>query len=209
MHQDFDNMTDEEIALLAQQGDADASEYLLNKYKNFVRSKARSYFLVGADHEDIVQEGMIGLFKAVRDFDFSHKTSFYSFAELCISRQIYSAVEAANRKKHMPLNSYVSLYEEKESEGDAQPLINTIQAGMENNPEALFLNQEYTDALQESLWESLSPLESKVLYLHLQGTDYRTIAELIDRSPKTVDNAIQRIKSKAEKLWKDKKVVDN
>ena len=152
---------------------------------------------------------MIGLFKAVRDFDFSHKTSFYSFAELCISRQIYSAVEAANRKKHMPLNSYVSLYEEKESEGDAQPLINTIQAGMENNPEALFLNQEYTDALQESLWESLSPLESKVLYLHLQGTDYRTIAELIDRSPKTVDNAIQRIKSKAEKLWKDKKVVDN
>ena len=205
----YEKMTDEQLIEDYRAGEEKIIDILMDKYKPMVRKKARAMYLLGGENEDLIQEGMIGLFKAVRDFDFSHKTSFYSFAELCISRQIYSAVEAANRKKHMPLNSYVSLYEEKESEGDAQPLINTIQAGMENNPEALFLNQEYTDALQESLWESLSPLESKVLYLHLQGTDYRTIAELIDRSPKTVDNAIQRIKSKAEKLWKDKKVVDN
>ncbi len=205
----YEKMTDEQLIEDYRAGEEKIIDFLMDKYKPMVRKKARAMYLLGGENEDLIQEGMIGLFKAVRDFDFLHKTSFYSFAELCISRQIYSAVEAANRKKHMPLNSYVSLYEEKESEGDAQPLINTIQAGMENNPEALFLNQEYTDALQESLWESLSPLESKVLYLHLQGTDYRTIAELIDRSPKTVDNAIQRIKSKAEKLWKDKKVVDN
>ena len=109
MHQDFDSMTDEDIALLAQQGDADASEYLLNKYKNFVRSKARSYFLVGADHEDIVQEGMIGLFKAFRDFRPDKLASFHAFAEICVTRQIITAIKTATRQKHIPLNAYVSL----------------------------------------------------------------------------------------------------
>ena len=203
-------MTDEQLIEDYRAGEEKIIDFLMDKYKPMVRKKARAMYLLGGENEDLIQEGMIGLFKAVRDFDFSHKTSFYSFAELCISRQIYSAVEAANRKKHMPLNSYAVAVRGK-GERRRCPAADQYDSGgdEENNPEALFLNQEYTDALQESLWESLSPLESKVLYLHLQGTDYRTIAELIDRSPKTVDNAIQRIKSKAEKLWKDKKVVDN
>ena len=163
-------------------------------------------FLLGGENEDLIQEGMIGLFKAVCDFKEDEKTSFYSFAELCVSRQMYTAVESANRKKHMPLNSYVSLYEEKDSEErEHSPLIDTIPGDVENDPEVLYFGKEYTSLFQEKLKKQLSPLENKVLYLHLQGTDYRTIAELIDRSPKTVDNALQRIKAKAEKLLKGDK----
>ena len=145
---------------------------------------------------------MIGLIKAVRDYDPGQGTSFASFAELCVSRQMYSAIEASKRKKHLPLNSYISLYEEGESEGDGKriPLIDTIEPQQENDPEALYFSREYTEAFVDRLRGTLSPLEDHVLYLHLMGTDYRTIAELLDKSPKSIDNALQRIRGKAEKM---------
>ena len=145
---------------------------------------------------------MIGLIKAVRDYDESQGASFSSFAELCVSRQMYSAIEASKRKKHLPLNTYVSLYEESEVEKDGRtmPLIDTIEPEQENDPEALYFGKEYTEAFVEQLKENLSALENHVLYLHLMGTDYRKIAELLDKSPKSIDNALQRIKNKAEKM---------
>lgn len=142
MHQDFDSMTDEDIALLAQQGDADASEYLLNKYKNFVRSKARSYFLVGADHEDIVQEGMIGLFKAFRDFRPDKLASFHAFAEICVTRQIITAIKTATRQKHIPLNSYVSLNKPIYEEESDRTLLDVITEGRSADPEELLIGRE-------------------------------------------------------------------
>ena len=159
-------------------------------------------YLLGGENEDLIQEGMIGLIKAVRDFDESQGASFFSFAELCVSRQMYTAIEASKRKKHLPLNSYVSLYEESETEGEGKrlALIDTIEPEQENNPEALYFGKEYTEALIENLKENLSTLENHVLYLHLMGTDYKTIAELLDKSPKAIDNALQRIKNKAEKM---------
>ena len=207
MHQDFDSMTDEDIALLAQQGDADASEYLLNKYKNFVRSKARSYFLVGADHEDIVQEGMIGLFKAFRDFRPDKLASFHAFAEICVTRQIITAIKTATRQKHIPLNSYVSIYASAgdNPEENGLSIVDTIEAGKESNPELMILGEEYTNAFEEELKEKLSKLERKVLYLHLQGMEYLKISEFMDKSPKTIDNALQRIKAKARQLLEEKR----
>ena len=167
-----------------------------------VRKKARALYLLGGENEDLIQEGMIGLIKAVRDFDLTQKTSFSSFAELCVSRQMYSAIEASNRKKHLPLNSYVSLYEDSEQVGEGRSLhlIDTIESSKENDPEVLYFGKEYTEAFAEQLKELLSPLENHVLYLHLMGTDYRTIAELLGKSPKSVDNALQRIKTKAQKI---------
>lgn len=195
---------DEQLIRDLRDGDEKIMEFLLDKYKPLVRKKARAMYLLGGENEDLIQEGMIGLFKAVRDFREEEKVSFYSFAKLCISRQMYSAVEAAKRKKHLPLNSYVSIYEEEKTAGEisAAPLIDTLPDDAEKNPEVQFFGREYSDLFQEKLQEQLSPLESRVFYLHLQGIHYRTIAELIDKSPKTVDNALQRIKRKAEKLLK-------
>ena len=172
-------------------------DYLMVKYKSMVRRKAREMFLIGGENDDLIQEGMIGLFKAVQDYDPEQRTSFFSFAKLCITRQMYSAIEASRRKKHGPLNSYVSLYELGE---DESKLMDMMAAGGESNPEELFVSREYVRILQNRLEESLSDLESRVLYLHLMGTDYKTIARLLDKSPKTVDNALQRIKNKTEKI---------
>ena len=195
-------ISDEKLLRQIQSGNDDAMECLLERYRDMVRKEARSFFLAGGDEEDLIQEGMIGLIKAVRDFDVTQKTSFSSFAELCVSRQMYSAIEASNRKKHLPLNSYVSLYEDSEQvgEGRSLPLIDTIESSKENDPEVLYFGKEYTEAFAEQLKELLSPLENHVLYLHLMGTDYRTIAELLGKSPKSVDNALQRIKTKAQKI---------
>jgi len=141
---------------------------------------------------------MIGLFKAVRDYDSEQGTSFASFADLCISRQMYSAIKASQRQKHMPLNSYISLYEQGEDtqEEKQQPLIETIQTMKDNNPEELFLNKEYLQMIEQELKKRLSDLENRVLHLHLLGIDYQTIAKLLDKSPKSIDNALQRIKAK-------------
>lgn len=198
----YDRMTDEQLLCDYKNGNQEIMDYLMVKYKSMVRKKARAMYLLGGENEDLIQEGMIGLIKAVRDFDVTQKTSFSSFAELCVSRQMYSAIEASNRKKHLPLNSYVSLYEDSEQvgEGRSLPLIDTIESSKENDPEVLYFGKEYTEAFVEQLKELLSPLENHVLYLHLMGTDYRTIAELLGKSPKSVDNALQRIKTKAQKI---------
>lgn len=198
----YDRMTDEQLLCDYKNGNQEIMDYLMVKYKSMVRKKARAMYLLGGENEDLIQEGMIGLIKAVRDFDVTQKTSFSSFAELCVSRQMYSAIEATNRKKHLPLNSYVSLYEDSEQvgEGRSLPLIDTIESSKENDPEVLYFGKEYTEAFAEQLKELLSPLENHVLYLHLMGTDYRTIAELLGKSPKSVDNALQRIKTKAQKI---------
>ena len=198
----YDRMTDEQLLYDYKNGNQEIMDYLMVKYKSMVRKKARAMYLLGGENEDLIQEGMIGLIKAVRDFDVTQKTSFSSFAELCVSRQMYSAIEASNRKKHLPLNSYISLYEDSEQEGEGRslPLIDTIESSKENDPEVLYFGKEYTEAFAEQLKELLSPLENHVLYLHLMGTDYRTIAELLGKSPKSVDNALQRIKTKAQKI---------
>lgn len=200
--QQYDTIADEQLILNFRNGDSNIMDYIMVKYKSMVRRKARAMYLIGGENEDLIQEGMIGLIKAVRDYDPSQKASFASFADLCVSRQMYTAIEASKRKKHMPLNSYVSLYEEgiTSDEEKKVPLIDTIEAAVENNPEVLYFNKEFTEVFVEELKENLSTLENRVLYLHLMGTDYRTIAELLEKSPKTIDNALQRIRGKAEKL---------
>lgn len=200
----YDRMADEQVIARLREGDADATEHLMMKYKSMVKKKARAMYLIGGENDDLIQEGMIGLIKAVRDYRDDQETSFASFAELCVSRQMYSAIEASNRKKHQPLNSYISLYEMRENEGEGKqlPLIDLIESERESDPEVLYFGKEYTEVFVEQLKKVLSPLEKHVLYLHLMGTDYRTIAELLEKSPKSIDNAIQRIKGKAEKMLK-------
>lgn len=193
----YECMTDEQLIAKLRGGDKAIMDYIMEKYKNLVRKEANAMYLIGGETDDLIQEGMIGLFKAVQDFDAEQKASFASFAGLCVRRQIYSAIEASKRKKHSPLNFYVSFYETSE---EKEALIETMEASEANNPEALFVGREYVEFLKSRLEESLSDLENRVLYLHLLGTDYKTIAKLLDKSPKTVDNALQRIKSKAEKI---------
>lgn len=198
----YDRLTDEQLIEKLRDGEREIMDYLMVKYKSMVRKKARAMYLLGGENEDLIQEGMIGLIKAVRDYDISQGTSFLSFAELCVSRQMYSAIKASKRKKHFPLNTYISLYEsgEEEKDGKAVLLIDTIEPEQENDPEALYFGKEYTEAFAEQLKENLSALENHVLYLHLMGTDYRKIADLLGKSPKSIDNALQRIKSKAGKM---------
>ena len=198
----YDRLTDEQLIEKLRTGEREIMDHIMVKYKSMVRKKARAMYLLGGENEDLIQEGMIGLIKAVRDYDRSQGASFSSFAELCVSRQMYSAIEASKRKKHFPLNTYVSLYEESEVEKDGRtmPLIDTIEPEQENDPEALYFGKEYTEAFVEQLKDNLSALENHVLYLHLMGTDYRKIAELLDKSPKSIDNALQRIKNKAEQM---------
>lgn len=198
----FDRLTDEQLMEELRKGKREVMDYIMVKYKSMVRKKARAMYLLGGENEDLIQEGMIGLIKAVRDYDKAQGASFASFAELCVSRQMYSAIETSRRKKHLPLNTYISLYEDSEieNEGRAMPLIDTIEADKETDPEALYFGKEYTEVFIEQLKEKLSSLENHVLYLHLMGTDYRKIAELLDKSPKSIDNALQRIRNKAEKM---------
>lgn len=193
----YEQMTDEQLIKKLREGDAGIIDYLMEKYKNLVRKEANAIYLLGGETDDLIQEGMIGLFKAVQNYDTNQESSFFSFAKLCVRRQMYSAIEASKRKKHGPLNSYVSFYE---NDGEESSLLDTIEAGEESDPEKLLVSQEYTNILQNKLRENLSDLENRVLYLHLLGTDYKTIAKLLDRSPKTIDNALQRIKSKTEKI---------
>ena len=198
----YERMTDEQLIGELRGGDQGVMDFVMVKYKSMVRKKARAMYLLGGENEDLIQEGMIGLIKAVRDYNPEQGASFQSFAELCVSRQMYSAIEASKRKKHLPLNSYVSLYESGDAEGNDKktPLIDMIEPVRENDPETLYFSREYTEAFVEQLKEQLSPLENHVLYLHLVGTDYRTIAEILEKSPKSIDNALQRIRTKAGKM---------
>ena len=193
----YEQKTDEQLIRMLRKGDTAITDYIMEKYKNLVRKEANAMYLLGGENDDLIQEGMIGLFKAVQNYDLAQETSFYNFARLCITRQMYSAIEASKRKKHSPLNSYISLYEKA---GEKGPLIDTMEAAKESNPEELLVGREYVELLQNKLMENLSDLENRVLYLHLLGTDYKTIARLLDKSPKTIDNALQRIKSKMEKI---------
>ena len=196
----LESMTDEEIVTLAQQGDGDAIEFLLNKYKNFVRSKARSYFLIGADHEDIVQEGMIGLYKAIRDFRSDKLSSFRAFAELCVTRQIITAIKTATRQKHIPLNSYVSLNKPVYDEESDRTLMDVITENWVGSPEDAVISQEDLNAIEERVGGALSGFEKKVLLLYLDGKSYQEISDTLDRHVKSVDNALQRVKKKLHKM---------
>ena len=191
--------TDEVIVRMSHDGDAGAEEYLLIKYKNFVRSKARSYFLIGADHEDIVQEGMIGLYKAIRDFRHEKLSSFRAFAELCITRQIITAIKTATRQKHIPLNSYVSLNKPIYDEESDRTLLDVIIEGSIVDPEEMIINRENLGVFNSKLKEALSGLEQEVLNLYLDGKSYQEIGETLGRHVKSIDNALQRVKRKLEK----------
>lgn len=196
---EYDSSTDEEIVEAVRNGDSIALEYLINKYKNFVRAKARSYFLIGADREDIVQEGMIGLYKAIRDFKGDKLASFKAFAELCITRQIITAIKTATRQKHIPLNSYVSLDKPIYDEDSDRTLLDVICGTRVSDPEELIINQEEFVGLEDKMSEILSDLERKVLMLYLDGRSYQEIAVDLDRHVKSIDNALQRVKRKLEK----------
>ena len=200
-------MTDEQLISRLRGGEKPIMDFLMEKYKGLVRQKAKAMYLWGGENDDLIQEGMIGLFKAVEDYEPDAGASFYSFAELCISRQMYTAIKASQRKKHLPLNSYVSLYTsgKREDGKEALPLAETIEAGAEINPEELLLNTEYANAFEEELMDQLSKLENRVLYLHLMGMDYLKIAEVMDKSPKAIDNALQRIKGKARHILEEKR----
>ncbi|MGI6200706.1 MAG: RNA polymerase sporulation sigma factor SigH [Christensenellales bacterium] len=195
----YDQLSDEELVELARGVDPQALEYLLNKYKNFVRSKARSYFLAGADRDDIIQEGMIGLYKAIRDFKPDRLSSFRAFAELCITRQIITAVKMATRQKHIPLNSYVSLNKPIYDEESDRTLLDVISGDKVTNPEDIVIGQEDYEQIQEKMGEMLSPLECEVLSSYLQGKSYQQIALDLNRHVKSIDNALQRVKRKLEK----------
>lgn len=196
-------MIDEQLIRRLRDGETAITDYIMDKYKYLVRKKAKAMYLLGGENDDLIQEGMIGLFKAVRDYDVEQEASFHSFADLCISRQMYTAIKLSQRQKHMPLNSYVSLYDEGDESGEERkpPLIDQIKTAKDNNPEDLFLDKEYFAMMEKKLKERLSDLESRVLHLHLMGEDYRTIAKLLDKSPKSIDNALQRIKQKMGELF--------
>ena len=200
----YETMADEQLIRRLRSGEAAITDFIMDKYKFLVKKHAKAMFLLGGENDDLIQEGMIGLFKAVRDYDLDQETSFYIFAELCISRQMYTAIKNSQRQKHMPLNSYISLYEQgnENAEEKQPPLIDTLQNIKDNNPEGLFLDKEYYQSVEQELKECLSDLESRVLYLHLRGEDYQRIAKLLDKSPKSIDNALQRIKNKMAMLLK-------
>ena len=197
MEKQYEALTDEELIEKLRAGESGVMDFLLEKYKYLVRKKANAVFLLGGDTDDLVQEGMIGLFKAVRDFDRS-QGSFYYFADLCIGRQIYHAIEAASRKKHGPLNSYISLSEDA-SDTSGVPLAESI-SWREDNPEQILIERENVEQFLEEIRSNLSPLEQKVLTDYLDGMNYRQIAENCIKPEKSIDNALQRIKSKVQKL---------
>ena len=195
---ELEHLTDEEIVELAKHGNVGALEYLINKYKNFVRAKARTYFLIGADREDIIQEGMIGLYKAIRDYRYDRQASFRAFAEICVTRQIITAIKTATRQKHIPLNSYVSLNKPVFDEDSERTLGEVVTTEKDGNPEDLFINQENLMDIESTMHKILSPLEQKVVNLYLDGKSYQEIAEQLDRHVKSVDNELQRVKRKLE-----------
>jgi len=198
------NEPDEEIVKLAKNGDEFATEYLISKYKNFVRVKAKSYFLVGADREDIIQEGMIGLYKSIRDYRADKLSSFRAFAELCITRQIITAIKTATRQKHIPLNSYISLNKPIYDEDSDRTMLDILSGTKVTDPEEVFISHELSDDLREKIQQNLSELESQVLHSYLEGKSYQEMAKELNRHVKSIDNALQRVKRKIEKTLGEK-----
>jgi len=186
----YDGYTDEQLIVRMRDGDEEVAQYLLDKYKYLVRKKARAMYLVGGETDDLIQEGMLGVFKAVRDYREERDASFFTFARLCIDRQLYNAIQSSNRQKHRPLNSYVSLSDE-EFEMELRQL-------SEQNPEAIIIDQENAAGMERRIKDRLSSFENEVLNLYLEGLDYIHIAEQLDKPPKSIDNALQRIRSKVK-----------
>ncbi len=192
---DYGQSSDEELILRLRDGEERITDYIMDKYKNLVRSKAGSMYILGGDRDDLIQEGMIGLFKAIRDYDSGRDASFATFAELCISRQMYSAVQAAGRMKHIPLNTYISLYQTEE-QGEEEKNILDILADDGLNPEDLVIDKENVERLEKQIEEELSGLEKQVLELYMTGMSYSQIARVLGRDEKSTDNALQRLKAK-------------
>jgi len=203
----YSTMPDEEIVSLVHAGDNQAMDYMFEKYKHLVRNKAKALFLIGGDKDDLIQEGMIGLYKAIRDFQKDKQSSFFNFADLCISRQIYSAIKAYNRKKNIPLNTYISLYTPLAGENgddiDKETLVDIIFQEKRSNPEDLVIDKENTSMIEYELVRRLSDLEKKVLYLYMQDLKYVQIAEVLGKEPKVIDNALTRIKTKLNQVLID------
>lgn len=198
----YEQSTDEELIHRLRGGEEAVMDYICEKYKPLVRSKAKSMFILGGDNEDLIQEGMLGLFKAVRDYDSGRDASFYTFADLCISRQLYTAVQASRRKKHIPLNTYISLYGdvgERDSE-ETRKLTESLADLSERNPEEMFLDKERVDYLEKSIDKELSSFEKQVLDLYMTGMGYTQIAKVLGRDEKAADNALQRLKNKIRKM---------
>lgn len=204
LYGDYSGLADEKLPELIRQGDAQAQDYMIDKYKNLVKVKARAYFLIGADREDLMQEGMIGLFKAIRDYKAEKLVSFSSFAELCINRQMITAIKAATRQKHLPLNSYVSLNNAIYDEEADKTFMEILSAQHITNPEELFIGREEKKTIEKQLEKELSALESRVLALYLQGKSYEEIAQIISKDEKSIDNALQRVRRKVLKIIREK-----
>ena len=201
----FYNRIEEEVVMEAQNGDTRAQEYIITKYENFVKVKAKAYFLIGADREDIYQEGMIGLYKAIRDFNGEKSSSFKVFAEVCITRQIITAIKTATRQKHIPLNTYVSLNKPVSEEDSDRTLLDILSNIRVTDPEALFIGEEQKAYMEKEMQKKLSSLELEVLYSYLDGKSYQEIACDLDRHSKSIDNALQRVKKKLEKCFNNTK----
>jgi len=203
----FQSMVDEELVEQIRQDNDLAIDFLMNKYKLLVEKKAKTYFLMGASKEDIIQEGMIGLFKAIRDYNPNKEASFFSFADLCITRQMITAVKAATRQKHMPLNTYVSLNKPSyQDEEDRPELIDSVSNEKVTDPEELLIGRENLHIIEYELTKKLSPFEKEVLQLYIDGTSYTEVAAIMKRPIKSIDNALQRIKKKVEKILLEKNV---
>lgn len=203
---DYTNISDEELIVRLRDGETHITDFIMDKYKNLVRSKAKTMYILGADTEDLIQEGMIGLFKAIRDYDSGRDASFFTFADLCISRQMYTAVQASRREKHAPLNSYVSLYSvnsttEKE-EGEEVQLVNALASRTDINPEDMLIDKENVENLEKIIEKELSSFEKEVLDLYVVGMSYSQIARILGRDEKSTDNALQRIKNKLKRFIK-------
>ena len=203
MNQGYQEMPDDDIVLLAQKGDNEALLFILKKYKSFVKGRARSYFLIGADREDIIQEGMIGLYKAIRDFKADKQVTFRAFAEICITRQIITAVKAATRQKHVPLNSYISLNKPVYEENTNQTFFDIFSTDPQANPEDMVIDQEAYNNIELKINKILSPFEMKVLNMYLEGKNYHQMSVDLNRDHKSIDNALQRIKKKLERALKN------
>lgn len=204
MREDYTQYSDEELLIRLRDGEQGITDHIMNKYKNLVRSKAKSMYILGADSEDLIQEGMIGLFKAIRDYDSGRDASFFTFADLCVSRQMYTAVQASRRQKHIPLNNYISLYgNASEGQGsEEEALVNVLASGSGLNPEELVIDKENVDRLEMLIERELSSFEKQVLDLYLTGMRYQQIAKVLGRDDKSTDNALQRIKTKLRKAIK-------
>ena len=201
MGNDYETSKDEELILRIRDGEEKITDYIMEKYKNLVRSKAGSMYILGADREDLIQEGMIGLFKAIRDYDIGRDASFATFADLCVARQMYTAVQAAGRKKHAPLNSYVSLYAGNGSDKteEEKELLDSLVSKDEQNPEELLIDRENVERIEKAIESELSSFERQVLDLYLTGMKYTEIARVLGKDDKSTDNALQRCRSKIRK----------